>query len=146
MEEIEFIRFSFENCRQMTIQNQKSLKTVKVGMDCFRSFPEGTPNYYDEYNERNVFIEDKQFCEDELYTYLQMGSYGYTDYKEKVNNDEDGVCTIKDCLELKTIEVKDRSFFDYHICNMDNLPQLTTISIGSECFQYIHSFTLKGIV
>lgn len=45
-----------------------------------------------------------------------------------------GVFQVKNCSKLKTIQIGDYSFGDYHMFDLDNLPSLQSVHIGDFCF------------
>ena len=55
----------------------------------------------------------------------------------------DGSCQIVNCPKLKSIQIGDYSFDDYHSFELNNLPSLQSIHIES-CFEYAPSFSLTG--
>ena len=66
----------------------------------------------------------------------------------RIDSDErsDGSCRIVNCPKLKSIQIGDRSFYDYNSFELNNLPSLQSIDIGRECFQYASSFSLTGLI
>ena len=58
----------------------------------------------------------------------------------------DGVCSIQNCLKLKSIQIGGHSFFDYHSFELNNLPSLQSIDIGDYCFRWAPSFSLTGLI
>ena len=58
----------------------------------------------------------------------------------------DGSCGIVNCPKLKSIQIGDGSFKDYHSFELNNLPSLQSIEIGEWCFQYAPSFSLTGLI
>ena len=58
----------------------------------------------------------------------------------------DGVYRIVNCPKLKSIQIGDRSFSDYHSFELNNLPSLQSIDIGDYCFYYTPSFSLTGLI
>ena len=57
----------------------------------------------------------------------------------------DGVYRIVNCPKLKSIQIGDDSFSDYHSFELSNLPSLQSIEIGVRCFYYSPSFSLTGL-
>ena len=66
----------------------------------------------------------------------------------RIGNNErnDGLCRIVNCPKLKSIQIGNESFEDYHSFEISNLPSLQSIEIGSSCFQYVPSFSLIGLI
>ena len=58
----------------------------------------------------------------------------------------DGTCRIKNCPKLKSIQIDDLSFGDYHSFELNNLPSLQSIDIGHRCFHDALSFSLTGLI
>ena len=58
----------------------------------------------------------------------------------------DGSCRIVNCPKLKSIQIGDGSFSDYHSFELSNLPALQSIDIGHYCFYYAPSFSLTGLI
>ena len=56
----------------------------------------------------------------------------------------DGSCRIVNCPKLKSIQIGDGSFKDYHSFELNNLPSLQSIDMGGYCFYYAPSFSLTG--
>ena len=50
------------------------------------------------------------------------------------------------CPKLKSIQIGDESFEDYHSFELNNLPSLQSIDIGDSCFFYAPSFSLTGLI
>ena len=58
----------------------------------------------------------------------------------------DGSCQIVNCPKLKSIQIGDQSFEDYHSFELNNLHSLQSIDIGDRCFWYAPSFSLTGLI
>ena len=58
----------------------------------------------------------------------------------------DGEYRIVNCPKLKSIQIGDRSFWDYHSFELNNLPSLQTIYMGEYCFYWTPSFSLTGLI
>ena len=58
----------------------------------------------------------------------------------------DGFFRIVNCSELKSIQIGRYSFSDYRSFELSNLPSLQFIDIDIECFKYVRSFSLVGLV
>ena len=57
-----------------------------------------------------------------------------------------GSFRIQNCPKLKSIQIGNRSFADYHSFELNNLPSLHFIDIGYYCFHYAPSFSLTGLI
>ena len=58
----------------------------------------------------------------------------------------DGSYRIVNCPKLKSIQIGQYSFNDYHSFELNNLPSLQTIDIGGYCFSYAPSFSLTSLI
>ena len=58
----------------------------------------------------------------------------------------DGVYRLMNCPKLKSIQIRDFSFSDYHSFELNNLPSLQSIDIGYRCFYHVSSFSLAGLI
>ena len=69
-------------------------------------------------------------------------------YSFWINGDErsDGSYRIVNCPKLKSIQIGDNSFIDYHSFELNNLPSLQSMNIGEWCFRYAPSFSLTGLI
>ena len=69
-------------------------------------------------------------------------------YNFRINGNEqtDGVCRIVNCFKLKSIQIGDYSFCDYHSFELNNLPSLQSIDIGNGGFQHNLVFSLIGLI
>ncbi|KAK8806651.1 hypothetical protein WA588_003214, partial [Blastocystis sp. NMH] len=57
----------------------------------------------------------------------------------------DGSYRIVNCPKLKSIQIGDYSFSDYHSFELNNLPSLQSIYVGARCFSYAPSFSLTDL-
>ena len=58
----------------------------------------------------------------------------------------DGDYRIVNCPKLKSIQIGDWSFWDYHSFELNNLPSLQSIDIGKYGFHYAPSFSLTSLI
>ena len=58
----------------------------------------------------------------------------------------DGSYRIVNCPKLKSIQIGDFSFSDYHSFELNNLPSLQSIDMGNSCFWFAPSFSLTGLI
>ena len=56
----------------------------------------------------------------------------------------DGSCRIANCPKLKSVQMGDWSFGDYHGFELENLPSLQSIQMGECCFYWSPSFSLTS--
>ena len=68
----------------------------------------------------------------------------YGDIEDNERND--GVCRIVNCPKLKSIQIGKQSFSDYHSLELSNLPSLQSINADENCFRWILSFSLTGLI
>ena len=62
------------------------------------------------------------------------------------SNRTDGSCRIVNCPHLKSIQIGDYSFSDYHTLIIDTLPSLQSIDIGEMCFYRTACFSLTSVI
>ena len=69
-------------------------------------------------------------------------------YSFRIDNKErnDGSYRIANCPKLKSIQIGNESFEDYHSFELNNLPSLQSIVLGPECFRYAPTFSLTGLI
>ena len=56
----------------------------------------------------------------------------------------EGEFHISNCMQLQSIIMDDDSFKYYSTFNINELPSLTSIHFGMNCFCYCNDFVLKG--
>ena len=100
-----------------------SLKRIVIGEGCFGNVRVFELDGLDELE--SVVIGERSFRISE---------------KERSN----GSCQIVNCPKLKSIQIGNRSFYDYHSFELNNLPSLQSIVIGHGCFYWAPSFLLTG--
>ena len=62
------------------------------------------------------------------------------------SNRTDGSCRIVNCPHLKSIQIGDYSFSDYHTLIIGTLPSLQSIDIGEMCFYRTACFSLTSVI
>ena len=78
---------------------------------------------------------------------LESVVIGSESFRISGNKRNDGSCQIVNCPKLKSIQIGYHSFLDYHSFELNNLPSLQSIDIGSgQCFYYAPSFSLTGLI
>lgn len=81
---------------------------------------------------------------------IQIGEYCFTRVSRWSNMEDiipsDGSCRIVNCPKLKSIQISDASFRDYHSFEMNNLPSLQSIDISTWCFFNALTFSLTGLI
>ena len=107
-----------------------SLKRINIGDDCFGSV-------------RSLILAGMAKLES-----VRIGKRCFTHATAETNmfveTRADGTLEIVDCPSLKSIEIKDFSFADYHTLELENLPALQHIVFGSHCFHWSYMFSLAG--
>ena len=111
------------------------LKRIVIGDDCFGKVRVFELDGLSELE--SVVIGKKSF------------TYAKTDddiWNDGVDKRSDGVYRIVNCPKLKSIQIGDHTFGDYHSFELNNLPSLQSIEIGVRCFYYTSSFSLTGLI
>ena len=108
-----------------------SLKRLVIGDDCFESVRLFELNELTELE--NIEIRKRSF------------TIGKDWDSIKTSKRADGVCRIVNCPKLKTIEIGDYSFADYHSFELSSIPSLQSIDIGNNCFDFA-PFILTGTI
>ena len=101
------------------------LKSIVIGNECFRKV--------------RVF---------ELDGLGELESVVIGEYSFRISDDErtDGSYRIVNCPKLKSIQIGQYSFNDYHSFELNNLPSLQSIDMGYGCFYYAPLFSLTGLI
>ena len=76
---------------------------------------------------------------------LEIIVIGKKSFRISGSERSDGSCRIVNCPKLKSIQIGDWSFEDYHSFELNNLPSLQTIKICMGCFFFAPLFSLTGI-
>ena len=77
---------------------------------------------------------------------LESVEIGQDSFRISDKERNDGSYRIVNCPKLKSIQIGDTSFEDYHSFELNNLPSLQTIDISGWCFRYAPSFSLTGLI
>ena len=117
--------FNEDGNTSLNITNNGELKRIEIGSDCFGNVREFE---LDGLNE------------------LESVVIGRSSFSISEKNRIDGSYRIVNCPKLKSIQIGNRSFYDYHSFELSNLPSLQSIEFGSECFYSASSFSLIGII
>ena len=115
----------FWSVNRLELNNQNSLQIIYIGDYCF--------------GQLRVFELDG-LSELESVVIGQK-SFRISEYKRT-----DGSCRIVNCPKLKSIQIGDRSFQDYNLFELSNLPSLQSIDMGNSCFWFAPSFSLTGLI
>ena len=134
------LRFSLMGVEELTISSNEysdasvsefklswlvQLKRIVIGDDCF-----GKVRVFDLYG----------LCELESVV-IGQDSFRISEYKRT-----DGSYRIVNCPKLKSIQMGDKSFEDYHSFELSNLPSLQSIVLGGRCFWHAPSLSLTGLI
>ena len=110
------------------------------------------------YSLKEIEIGDYCFCNVKLCDIVGLGELetiviGQNSFFNDNNNDEEddskkvnGICRIMNCDRLRSIRFDESSFGDYHSFELKNLPSLQSIELESDCFFYVPSLSLTGII
>ena len=110
----------------VSIANNQKLKRIVIGDNCFGKVREFELNGLDELE--SVVVGQKSF---------------------RIGGDErsDGSYRIVNCPKLKSIQIGNESFTDYHSFELNNLPSLQSIDMGNwGCFYWTPSFSLTSVI
>ena len=77
---------------------------------------------------------------------LESVVIGKSSFRISDSERSDGNYRIVNCPKLKSIQIGDRSFNDYHSYELNNLPTLQSIVLGVWCFDWASSFSLTGLI
>ena len=124
--------YNTDDVTSFNISNNTDLKSIVIGDECcgkVRVFE------LDGLGELETVVIGKRSI-----TYVK-------DYEAIENSKRtDGTCRIMNCPKLKSIQIGDYSFADYHSFELNNLSSLQSIDIGERCFFYASSFSLAGLI
>ena len=117
--------FNDDSITSFNRTNNRRLKRIEIGENCYGKVRVLDLNGLSELE--SVVIGQKSF---------------------RISDDErnDGSYRIVNCPKLKSIQIGDWSFEDYHSFELNNLPSLQSIDIGKYCFYYAPSFSLTGLI
>ena len=119
--------FNGNNIASFNISNNGVLKSIVIGGNCF-----GKVRVFelDGLSELESVVVGKD-------------SFRIGRYKER----SDGSYRIVNSPKLKSIQIGERSFFDYHSFELNNLPSLQSIYMGDwGCFYWAPSFSLTSLI
>ena len=110
------------------------------------------------YSLKEIEIGENSCCKTQLCDIVELGELetiviGQNSFFNDNNNDEEdnskkvnGICRIMNCDRLRSIRFDESSFGDYHSFELKNLPSLQSIELESDCFFYVPSLSLTGII
>ena len=116
---------AFPDYNTLELNNLPSLQSISIGNNCFGKV-------------RVFELEGLNELESVV---IGGGSFRISD-KER----NDGSYRVANCPKLKSIQIGEVSFMDYHSFELNNLPSLQTIYIGGYCFYWTPSFSLTGLI
>ncbi|KAK8810352.1 hypothetical protein WA538_002926 [Blastocystis sp. DL] len=108
----------------VSIANNQELKRIVIGNECFGKVREFELNGLSE---------------------LESVVIGQHSFRISGYERNDGSYRIVNCPKLKSIQIGQNSFFDYHSFEMNNLPSLQSINMGKDSFFWAPSFSLTGL-
>ena len=103
------------------------------------------------YSLANIVIGDECFGMVRVFELDGLGELesvviGKESFRIRDGKRSDGSCRIVNCSKLKSIQIGDTSFYDYHSFKLNNLHSLQSIDIGDNCFHYALSLSLTGFI
>ena len=131
-----------------TIDNHTETVTISNGV--FNNREPFIPSFYMKSLKR-IVIGDRCFGKVRVFELDGLGELESVEIGEKsfmISSSErnDGSYRIVNCPKLKSIQIGDGSFYDYHSFELNNLPSLQSIGIGGWCFEYAPSFSLTSLI
>ena len=117
--------FNGNNIGSFNISNNGVLKKIVIGDYCFG----------------NVRVFDLDGLSE-----LESVVIGQKSFRISGSERSDGSYRIVNCPKLKSIQISEDSFSDYHSFELNNLPSLQSIDIGNRCFFSAPSFSLTGLI
>ena len=117
--------FRTNNITTFNITNNGKLKRIQIGNDCFGKV--------------RVFELDGL-------SELESVVIGKNSFRISDAERNDGDYRIVNCPRLKSIQIGDTSFEDYHSFELNSLLSLQSIDIGITCFYWAPLFSLTGLI
>ena len=127
MEELKIGNKEYNNSSltELTLFNLDRLKRIVIGDECFGSV---------------------RLVELDGLSELESVVIGEKSFRISGSERTDGVCRIVNCAKLKSIQIGEWSFSDYHSFELNNLQSLQSIDTGNGCFNYAPAFSLTGLI
>ena len=149
MEDLWISRFDASDMYELSPSRFQSLKTLVIGNGLFWSV-----NRLELNNQNSLqilYIGDGSFGKVrvfELDGLSELESVVIGQYSFRISDEErsDGDYRIVNCPKLKSIQIGDGSYYDYHSFELNNLPSLQSIVLGRECFYWTPLFPLAGLI
>ena len=118
--------FNEDSITSLNITHNGELKRIEIGGGCF--------------GKARVFELDGL-------NELESVVIGQWSFRISSSERSDGDYRIVNCPKLKSIQIGQYSFNDYHSFELNNLPSLQSIDMGAwYCFEYAPSFSLTGLI
>ena len=108
---------------EFILRGLPALKSIVIGDSCFGKVR---------------LFELDGLCE------LESVVIGQKSFRISLLEKSDGSYRIVNCPKLKSIQMGDKSFKDYHSFEVNNLPSLQSIDMGKYCFYWTPLFSLTG--
>ena len=149
VEDLWISRFDTSDVSEFSPSRFQSLKTLVIGNGLFWSVNRLELNNLTSlqilYIGNGCFGKVRMFELDGL-SELESVVIGERSFRISNYKRNDGSCRIVNCPKLKSIQIGDRSFYDYHSFELNNLPSLQSIDIGMYCFYWAPSFSLTSLI
>ena len=132
-----------------TIDNHT--ETVTIGDGVFNNREPFIPSFYMQSLKR-IVIGNRCFGKVRVFELdgldeLESVVIGKRSFRFGYDERIDGSYRIVNCPKLKSIQIGDWSFYDYHSFELNNLPSLQSIDMGAwYCFNRAPSFSLTGLI
>ena len=110
---------------KLELNNLTSLKMLYIGNNCFGNVREFELDGLDE---------------------LESVEIGQDSFRISDKERNDGSYRIVNCPKLKSIQIGNESFRDYHSFELNNLPSLQSIDIGYRSFYWAPSLSLTSLI
>ena len=125
-------------------------ETVTIGDEVFNNREPFIPSFYMQSLKR-IVIGNECFGKVRVFELdgldeLESVVIGSESFRISDEERSDGSYRIVNCPKLKSIQIGDNSFYDYHSFELNNLPSLQSIDLGKYCFKYAPSFSLTGLI
>ena len=136
------------NSSGSTIDNHTESVTISDGL--FNNREPFIPSYY-MHSLKRIVIGNECFGKVRVFeldglSELESVVIGQQSFRIGSFERNDGSYRIVNCPKLKSIQLSDNSFNDYHSFELNNLPSLQSIDIGWQCFYNAPSFSLTGLI
>ena len=125
-------------------------ESVTIGDCLFNNREHFIPSYY-MHSLKRIVIGDRCFGKVRVFELDGLGELesvliGGNSFRIDIYIRMDGSYRIVNCPRLKSIQIGDYSFYDYHSFELNNLPSLQSIVLGDHSFNWAPSFSLTGLI